>query len=204
VSLLEVKPIAPQMLSAVLELDALCFDGLWTLEGYQRELDSPNSVLLGLFLEDEGDKEETRLIPHYSLLVAMGCYWAIVDEAHITLLAVHPHYQRQGLGQAMLLALLADAGDRGLERATLEVRASNQPALSLYKKFGFKVAGRRRHYYKDPNEDALILWCSDLQHAEFQSTLATWYQSVSDRLAVSGWDLYLPLLKPHQQIISNP
>ncbi|HCF26180.1 MAG TPA: ribosomal-protein-alanine N-acetyltransferase RimI, partial [Cyanobacteria bacterium UBA11049] len=139
------------MLSAVLELDNLCFGGLWTQEGYQRELDSPNSVLLGLFLEDSGQgdlatrklEDKEKIKENSPPLLSMGCFWEIVDEAHITLLAVHPRYQRQGLGQAMLFALIAEAGWRGLERATLEVRASNQSALSLYQKFGFKIAGRR-------------------------------------------------------------
>lgn len=211
VSLLEIKSIAPETLSAVLELDKLCFGGLWTLDGYQRELDSPNSVLLGLFLEDTGqgrDREVGRLgdrvsgrvrddrATHPPLspcppcpLLSMGCFWEIVDEAHITLLAVHPRYQRQGLGQAMLLTLIAQAADRGLERATLEVRASNQSALSLYQKFGFKIAGRRRGYYEDTNEDALILWISLLQHPDFHTTLASWYKQASDRLAAFGWDL---------------
>ncbi len=210
-SLLELKPIAAEMLSAVLELDDLCFGGLWTLEGYQRELDSPNGVLLGLFLGDtrgaegqrgRGAQENVNLNSPLrpctpAPLLSMGCFWVILDEAHITLLAVHPHYQHQGLGQAMLLALMAEACDRGLERATLEVRASNVPALSLYKKFGFKIAGRRRDYYKDTDEDALILWCGDLQHPEFQTTLASWYQRVSDRLQLSGWNFHLP------QIICN-
>lgn len=199
------------MLSAVLELDDLCFGGLWTLEGYQRELDSPAGVLLGLFLGTsreaggqgaQGAEENVNLNSPQrpctpAPLLCMGCFWAILDEAHITLLAVHPYYQHQGLGQAMLLALMAEACDRGLERATLEVRASNHSALSLYKKFGFKIAGRRRGYYKDTNEDALILWCGDLQEAEFQTTLASWYQSVCDRLQLSGWNFPLP------QIISN-
>jgi ribosomal-protein-alanine N-acetyltransferase len=127
----------------------------------------------------------------------MGCFWAILDEAHITLLGVHPHYQRQGLGQAMLLALMAEAYERGLERATLEVRVSNQSALSLYKKFGFQIAGRRRCYYKDTNEDALILWRGNLQQPEFQSTLATWYKSVSDHLTASEWSLPLPQIIHH-------
>lgn len=183
-TLLELKPIAPQMLGAVLELDHLCFGGLWTLEAYQRELNSPNSVLLGL-------SPPAPPAPPAPLL-AMGCLWAILDEAHITILAVHPHYQRQGLGQAILLALLQVAADRGLERATLEVRASNQPALFLYQKFGFKIAGRRRRYYKDTNEDALILWRGNLQHPEFYNTLPTWQKSVSDRLSLAGWKLELP------------
>lgn len=206
VSLLEVKPIAPQMLGAVLELDDLCFGGLWTLEAYQRELDSPNSVLLGLFLGNSTEQGEQRskgevfnypqpssLTPYPSPLLSIGCFWEILDEAHITLLAVHPNYQGRGLGQAMLLALMIEAIDRGLERATLEVRASNLPALSLYQKFGFKFAGRRRKYYKDTNEDALILWCGDLQTSEFQSNLASSYQSVSDRLQLSGWNFQIIL-----------
>lgn len=181
------------MLSAVLELDQLCFGGLWTLEGYQRELDSPNSALLGLFCRNigQGDKGDTGENSEFRIqnfeFLSMGCFWAILDEAHITLLAVHPQYQHQGLGQAMLIALLAQAHDRGLERATLEVRVSNQPAISLYKKFGFQIAGRRRGYYKDTNEDALILWHGGLGEPEFPSTLATWCKTVSDRLATAGW-----------------
>jgi ribosomal-protein-alanine N-acetyltransferase len=131
-SKLELKLITTPDLNAVLELDMACFGGLWTLEAYQRELDSPNSVLLGLFA------------PFSPLeLLAMGCYWSILEEAHITILAVQPQYQGQGLGQAMLYSLLKTAHDRGLERATLEVRVSNQAAISLYQKFGFKTAGRR-------------------------------------------------------------
>ena len=183
------------MLSAVLELDDLCFGGLWTLEAYQRELDSPNSVLLGLFAKDKTDKAKLgdKQSKNNEELLSIGCFWEILDEAHITLLAVHPHYQSRGLGQAMLLALMAQATERGLERATLEVRASNLPALSLYKKFGFKLAGRRRGYYKQTLEDALIFWRGDLQEPEFQTALAELYQSVSDRLQISGWNLNLIL-----------
>ncbi len=187
--ILELKPITPQMLNAVLELDYLCFGGLWTLEGYQRELDSPNSDLIGLSFP---------ISP--SSLLGMGCMWAILEEAHITLLAVHPHYQRQGLGYALLLALLSVACDRGLERATLEVRAANAQALNLYQKFGFKTAGRRRGYYKDTGEDALILWRGDLQDAEFQQTLAVWNSAICDRLTTVGWDLQMNL----NSLLSDP
>lgn len=187
VTLLELKAITPPMLNYVLELDQLCFGGLWTLEGYQRELDSPNSVLLGLFSQKTLLATSLDSTP----LLGLGCFWMILDEAHITLLAVHPDYQRQGLGQALFLALLQFASDRGMERATLEVRASNESALSLYHKFGFKTAGRRRHYYKDTNEDALILWRGGLQYPEFQTTLATWQKSIGDRLNAAGWELQI-------------
>ena len=182
VTLLELKRVAPQRLSAIVELDQVCFGGLWTLEGYQRELDSPNSEFLGLSVPVRSHS-----------LVGMGCLWAILEEAHITILAVHPQYQRQGLGQALLIALLTVAERLGLERATLEVRASNHSALSLYHKFGFKIAGRRRRYYRDTGEDALILWRGGLQYPEFSQTLADWKQHICGRLLLAGWELQILL-----------
>jgi len=180
-TLLELKHLMPDQLDAVLKLDQLCFSGLWTREGYERELESPNSDLLALFVPVGTDS-----------LLGLGCLWAILEEAHITILAVHPRYRRQGLGIALLVALLTTAFDRGLERATLEVRASNSSALSLYDKFGFKTAGRRRRYYQDTGEDALILWRGGLQHPEFQQTLASWHREAGDRLTGAGWDLQNP------------
>nr|WP_242039639.1 ribosomal protein S18-alanine N-acetyltransferase [Anabaena sphaerica] len=167
-------------LSELLELDKACFDGWWTMEGYLRELESPNSHFLGLFSPFSS-----------SGLLGMGCFWSILEEAHITILAVHPQYHRQGLGQALLYSVLKTAGDRGLERATLEVRASNQGAISLYQKFGFKTAGRRPHYYKDNDEDALILWLSDLQQPNFLKNLDDWHSIISDRLQQSSWSLII-------------
>jgi [ribosomal protein S18]-alanine N-acetyltransferase len=176
---LELKPIASEDLSAVMQLDRICFDGLWTLEAYQREIDSSNSELLGLFSSFPRE------------LLGMGCFWAILDEAHITILAVYPEYHRQGLGQALLYSLLYTATARGLERATLEVRASNKTALSLYEKFGFKTAGRRRRYYKDNGEDALILWLGNLQSPQFQETLHNWYTMISEVLNKSSWQFVI-------------
>ncbi|MEH2191295.1 MAG: ribosomal protein S18-alanine N-acetyltransferase [Nostoc sp.] len=175
---LEIKLLTPDHLSAILELDQACFGGLWTMDGYKRELDSPNSDLLGLFSPSTSTS-----------LLGMGCFWSILDEAHITILAVHPEYHSQGLGQALLYSLIKTACDRKMERATLEVRASNLAAISLYQKFGFKTAGRRRGYYQDNGEDALILWLPDLQYSKFQKTLDNWYILVSDRLDKSSWHL---------------
>jgi ribosomal-protein-alanine N-acetyltransferase len=175
---LKLKSLTSEDLSAILELDQACFGGLWTLEGYQRELDSPNSDLLGIFA------------PHSSkTLLGMGCFWSILEEAHITIVAVHPQYQRQGLGQALIYALLKTASDRNLERATLEVRASNAAAISLYQKFGFKTAGRRRRYYQDNGEDALILWLSDLQYPSFTEKLQHWHNMIDAQLQKSAWQL---------------
>lgn len=203
---LKLKPLTAEQLSAAVELDQLCFGGLWTRSGYERELDSPNSQLLVLEAAI-GNREsgvrartsealtrnavttevETELTLQ-PLLVGLGCYWEILEEAHITILAVHPDYQRQGLGKLLLYALLWDARMRLLEWATLEVKPSNQAALSLYQKFGFTEAGRRRRYYPT-GEDALILWRGGLQTLEFEETLTQCYREVEYTLAFWSWQL---------------
>ena len=131
------------------ELDNQCLGGMWTLAGYEREWESPNSFLLGVSLSPGKD------------LAAMGAFWQILEEAHITLLAVGNPYRQRGLGKLILQSLLEEAQQRQLERATLEVRASNTIAINLYGQFGFEEAGRRKRYYPD-QEDALILWLNGL------------------------------------------
>ncbi|WP_414620930.1 ribosomal protein S18-alanine N-acetyltransferase [Calothrix sp. CCY 0018] len=175
---LKIQSLDREHLSAILELDKACFGGLWSREGYQRELDSPNSEIQGLFSQKTGEK-----------LLGMGCFWSILEEAHITILAIDSQYHRQGMGAALLYSLIKTARDRHLERATLEVRASNQAAIALYEKFGFKRAGTRRRYYQDNGEDALILWLGGIHKPEFSETLTNWESIVLQGLRKSGWQL---------------
>lgn len=166
-------------LAAMVALDQQCLGGLWSLEGYRREIESPNSILRLLQTDAVSPDSESGL-------VGMGCCWAILDEAHITVLAIAPAYQRQGLGQYLLLALLQAAQQRQLKQATLEVRATNAAALGLYHAFNFQTLGRRRRYYQD-GEDALILWNKNLQAAEFKQALIIWQQQNLHRLKCHGW-----------------
>jgi [ribosomal protein S18]-alanine N-acetyltransferase len=181
VNFLALTPLTADLLSQAVALDQRCLGGLWTLEGYQREIDSPNSDLW--ILQTQGAEGES---------IGLGCLWVILEEAHITVLAIDPRYQRQGLGQALLWALLASAHQRGLEWATLEVRTSNQAAVSLYQKFGFQEVGKRRSYYQDNGEDALILWRKGLQQPEFGQMLEEWREQTIDRLRQSGWQWHSP------------
>lgn len=176
---LVLAPLTLAQVPEALALDAAALGGLWTAEGYTREIDSPNSDLLLLQAVPLANAPTPHQPP---LSLALGCAWAIVEEAHITVLAVHPDYQRQGLGQLMLWALLQAACDRHLERATLEVRVSNQAAIALYTKFGFKIAGTRKRYYQDNGEDALVLWLNGLHQPAFQHCLANWQNQLRDRL----------------------
>jgi ribosomal-protein-alanine N-acetyltransferase len=84
--------------------------------------------------------------------------WHILDEGHITNIAVHPEFRSCGVGSALMEALLEAARAFGIIALTLEVRRSNLTAQSLYSKYGFKEGGMRKSYYADNNEDALIMW----------------------------------------------
>ncbi len=126
-----------------LDLDQRCFGGLWSREQWCRELADPQRRGLGLWQDGR--------------LVAMACAWLILDELHITLVAVDPTRRRQGLAQGLLRALLLHSYQLGATKATLEVGRSNRAALALYQSLGFQTAGVRRGYYSN-GEDALIQW----------------------------------------------
>jgi [ribosomal protein S18]-alanine N-acetyltransferase len=159
---LTISPISVDQIEAIVMLDRLCFGGLWSIDSYRRELTNENSHFLGILINQSVDQtlEPTDII-------GFGCFWAILDEAHITLLGIHPDYQQQGLGQKLLGALLDQARSIEMARATLEVRASNQGAIHLYEKCGFQTVGRRKKYYQDTGEDGVIMWRGGLQHPSF-------------------------------------
>lgn len=186
-------PLIAADIPAVLSLDERSLGGLWTSSGYQRELDSDCSDLLVLVgaATPELIHQRQQITPLSSnqtypnslaakdmadstsadiTLLGVGCLWAILEEAHITTLAVEPSWQGRKLGRLLLCHLLQSGYARGLTRATLEVRASNQKALSLYQSFGFKEAGIRKRYYSD-GENACILWCSGLEGQAMQTQI---------------------------------
>lgn len=171
VAFLEIKPASRSDLPGILTLDRLCWGKFWTRSGYLQELESPASDFWVLIPKQPSEVQ----------VVGMGCLWSVAGEAHVILLAVHPQYRRLGGGQALLYSLLLGAHQRGLQWATLEVRASNQAAVALYQKFGFEIVGKRRRYYED-DEDALVLWCPGLQTQNFKENLKFWQNLVSDRL----------------------
>lgn len=139
-------PLAPLRIADLadcLTLDRLALDGFWSESQWRREL--------------EDDKRPGVGIRRQAELVAMASGWLVVDELHITLVAVAPDHRRRGLGGAAVRALLEQGRRLGAGRATLEVAAGNAAALRLYAACGFSTAGIRRGYYRS-GEDALIQW----------------------------------------------
>ena len=140
---MKLLPIQPEHLPAIAALEALCFAEPWSEKA------------LGLLLTDQATgfaatDDRGAVIGYGGMLLAP-------DEGQILNLAVSPDYRRKGVGAALLSALLAEADRRGLSTLSLEVRVSNQPAVALYERAGFTVAGRRRHFYKSPTEDAWVM-----------------------------------------------
>ncbi len=174
---IKISPVSALEIDRIVTLDRLCFGGLWSIDSYRRELENENSHFLAI----AGDRD---LETETQGTIGFGCFWAILDEAHITLLGIHPRYQGRGLGQLLLCALLDRARAIEMARATLEVRDSNQSALHIYTKYGFQTVGRRKKYYQDTGEDGVIMWRGGLQHPHFPQDLNRWMMAIRDRFEI--------------------
>lgn len=124
-----------------------------------------------------------RPAPGTETLAGYAGLWLMLDEAHITTIAVRPNLRGQGLGELLLVGLTDLACALGAKYMTLEVRVSNTVAQNLYKKYGFREEGIRKRYYSDNGEDALIMWSEPLGSASFQNRLATLKAALNQKLA---------------------
>jgi [ribosomal protein S18]-alanine N-acetyltransferase len=144
-----VEPMRLEDVAAVHEIERLSFRTPWPAYAFEQEL--KGNRLAHYIVARAGDS-----------VVGFAGIWMMVDEAHITTFSVHPEWRRQQIGRQLLLSLMELSVTIGARRMTLEVRASNETAQSLYRSFGFDVAGRRPGYYTDDGEDALVMTTPDL------------------------------------------
>ena len=127
---------------------------------------------LGLFLAEARRAERIYLVAREgSSVVGFAGLLFALTEGHVTTIAVDPDRQGARIGTRVLLVLLREAIARGATAITLEVRASNAAAQALYRRFGFVPAGSRKGYYRDPVEDALVLWAHDVDSADYSDRL---------------------------------
>ena len=101
-------------------------------------------------------------------LVGYAGTWHIIDEGHITTIAVKKEYLRNHIGEAIIQRIIDDCYANEIKYLTLEVRVSNIPAIKLYEKYGFQSLGTRKGYYQDNNEDALIMWTENIFYDKFK------------------------------------
>jgi ribosomal-protein-alanine N-acetyltransferase len=141
---LTVRPMGLEDIPSVRSIDRLSFALPWPESSYQYEL---NGSQVSHMLVAEADSTARP-----------------VDEAHISTLAVHPEWRGRGVGRLLLRCGLNLAADSGARLATLEVRRSNQAAIQLYGEFGFAIVGRRPRYYRDNDEDALLMTLDEIRY----------------------------------------
>lgn len=131
-------------LDGVLEVSSLSLKESWSKEAFAKELSNP----LAKYIIAKSDDR----------IIGFAGVWIIVDEGHITNIAVHPDFRGQGIGSKLVDSLVEKSKTFGCNALTLEVRSSNIVAQNLYEKFGFISEGIRKNYYEDNKEDALIMW----------------------------------------------
>ena len=142
---IEIRPLEDRDVDAMCAIEHLCFAMPWSKESILHDLHE-NVCARYLVLTVDG------------VLAAYAGMWLIIDEAHVTNVAVHPDYRGRGYGERILRALMDLARENLMGLMTLEVRRSNTVAQSLYHKVGFIDVGYRKRYYEDNKEDALIMY----------------------------------------------
>lgn len=139
-----IRPMRLEDLEAVVTIERLSFTLPWSERAYRYEL--TENAAARLWVAEEAGQ-----------VVGMLVLWLILDEAHIATLAVHPAHRQRGIARRLLLQALRSAWQEGARQAFLEVRQSNLAAQRLYQQLGFEISGRRPRYYRDNNEDALLM-----------------------------------------------
>src|SRR5581483_9922314 len=157
---LAIEPMRETDVPVVQAIEREIFSTPWPRNAYHRELASKNSAhYLVLRREEE--------------IVGYGGMWRMYDEAHVTTIGVRRDLHHQGLGRVVFAALVQAAYDLGAKWITLEVRTSNENAMRMYEGFGFKVIGRRRGYYTDNGEDAIVMWSDSIHSPRFRRAYET-------------------------------
>ena len=147
---LRIVPMRRRHLRSVLRIEAEVYPRPWSFGLYLGELALPEERRIYLVARSGG-----QVVGHAGLMFA-------ADDGHVTTVAVDPRWQRHGIAARLLVVLFREARSRGATDLTLEVRACNEPAQALYRRFGFAEAGIRKGYYAETGEDAVIMWANDI------------------------------------------
>lgn len=157
---LSIGPMTPQDVREVMRIEARSFSTTWPPDAFGREL--RDNKLAHYYVGRVGEQ-----------IVAFGGIWVILEDSHVTTIAVDPPYRGRRYGEILLLHLLDQALERGASWMTLEVRETNTVAQNLYRKYGFTTVSTRKAYYSDNGEDALVMWAGNLRSEIYRNRLAT-------------------------------
>ncbi len=131
----------------ILNISSLSFSISWSKDSYTQELTNPIARYIVAKIDNK--------------VVGFVGTWIVLDEAHITNIAIHPNYRKKGIGSKLLSEFLEYCKSQGCVAFTLEVRSGNKAAQALYEKHNFRQEGIRKGYYEDNKEDAIIMWLKE-------------------------------------------
>jgi ribosomal-protein-alanine N-acetyltransferase len=187
-----VEPMTLADLDQVMAIERLAFSAPWSMQSYRYEI-TRNAYSTMLVIRQARffrGRPESMLsflgLGKPSFVRGYGGFWLLVDEIHISTIAVHPKWRGGGLGELLLLSLLDEGIRLRASNASLEVRVSNLPAQTLYHKYGFAVASRQKRYYADNNEDAYIMVTPSFETPNFQANLHECRMHLYDRLGTGS------------------
>ena len=155
---MSIAPMAEADVRDVLRIEQQSFSTSWPANAFYQELH--DNKLAHYYTGRIGER-----------LIAYGGIWVILEDSHITTIAVDPQFRGRRYGEVMLIRLLEEAIARGASWMTLEVRESNEVAQALYRKYGFTTVSTRRGYYSDNNESALVMWAGNLKSEIYENRL---------------------------------
>jgi len=191
-TLFVVEPMVLADVDQIMQIERVSFSAPWSARAYRYEIsENPHSTMRVVrpkprWQSSLGSALQRLLGQVPAPALGYAGAWHLVDEMHVSTIAVHPDWRRRGLGELLLVSLL----ERGLElearRATLEVRVSNVGALTLYRKYGFGILSVQKAYYSDNNEDAYIMGTPELASAEFHARLRACRSRLLARLRDGG------------------
>lgn len=163
---MEIAPMTDADLTEVVQIETLSFPSTWPQNAFSNEIHE--NKLAHYFVGRVDGK-----------VVAYGGIWVILEDSHITTIAVHPQARGKRYGELMLLHLLDETIAKGASWITLEVRETNTVAQNLYRKYGFTIVSTRRGYYSDNNENALVMWAGNLKGPLYLNRLDALRRSIA-------------------------
>lgn len=155
--MLIVEPMRREHIEAVQQIELASFDSTWPEDAFLNEIEHNGAACY--LVGRSGDR-----------VLGYAGAWLILDEMHVTAVAVHPDSRGLRVGKKLFWHLMKAALDRGCRWSTLEVRETNEVAVGIYREFGFTRVGVRRKYY-DGKDDALVMWVGDLQTPHYRERL---------------------------------
>lgn len=151
-----IRRMTMEDIPSVVAIETQCFSLPWSEKSFEDSLSREDTIFLVCEENDGGDDIQTAGDTASRVTGYVGLYVSF-DEASVTNVAVSPEYRKKGYGEALVAAAKLEAKAAGAESIFLEVRVSNTPAVSLYKKYGFEELGIRKKFYEHPVEDAIIM-----------------------------------------------